>query len=89
MEHSCCCHITLNRVAHRSCIIDTDDNDIKFVDRNQGNGNRRSFRTTVPVVTVTLQHKDFDAHSMALGLGSVLSRVGRVSRVYTLGLGLE
>ena len=32
---------------------------------------RRSFRTTVPVVTVTLQHKDFDAHSMALGLGLV------------------
>ena len=37
---------------------------------------RRSFRTTVPVVTVTLQYKDFDAHSMALGLG--LGSVGSV-----------
>ena len=40
----------------------------------------RSFRTTVPAVTITLQYKDFDAHSMALGLG--LGSVGLV------GLGL-
>jgi len=39
----------------------------------------KSARTTVPIVTVTLQYMDFDAQSMVLGLG--LRSVGSVGLV--------